>query len=613
MSQPRLPMRPRSRPYRLHVERLEDRALLSAGRGSAGLTDFASLVAVPGSYDPSTILVRFRPGAIPQEGTDILAGTSIGRSLGAVAGLHAVQLGTGVSVAAALAAYRHSGLVEYAEPNYTLRPAATFPNDPQFGQLWGLYNTGQTGGQPRAHINAPPVWDASVGSLSQVVAVLDTGIDYNHPDLYQNIWINQSEIPASRLANLTDSDGDGLITFWDLNRPENQGPFRITDVNSDGRISAADILAPMRLDKLGQDLGRGGWANRVAEDGDAQHLDDLVGWNFASNTNTPLDTVGHGTHVAGIIGAVGDNALGVVGVNWRVRLMPLKIGNSLELNLAAAVEALGYAVANGAMVSNHSYVSSSAPQALFDAMAAAGAAGHIVVAAAGNEGSDNDVTPVYPAGFNLANLIAVAATDHNDNRANFSNYGLTTVHLGAPGAQILSTSLNGGYETRSGTSMAAAYVTGAAAYLRSVYPILTHDQLIGLILSSSEPIPALAGLTITGGRLSLYRALAGTIIPEEGGFTGPGDDGWFVEQPVQDTEDAVAISILLDPTPVTGFELTPAPQLPPAGEESGAPADALPDSEFAPTPMAPVPYLGVEMSGGDEQPWYLALVWHELQ
>lgn len=491
----------------LLIESLEERALLSASRGHSAWVDFASLRAVPGAYSDSSILVRFRPNTPARAAASVLPGTILGAESGFVPGLRSVQL-NGVGVGVALAAYQASPWVLYAEPNYTLRPAATVPNDPRFPEQWALENTGQGGGSPDAHIKATLAWDCCTGSLRQVVAVIDTGIDYDHEDLYLNVWINSREIPESRRGNLFDLDGDGIITFWDLNHPLNQGPYQITDVNGDGRISASDLLEPMAVDNFGYDLGFGGWVNGISEYG-GERADDLVGWNFALDNNVPLDLDGHGTHVAGIIGAIGSNALGIAGVNWRVQLMALKIGGAAELNLDAAVSAIAYAVANGAGVSNHSYASGDVPRALYDAMAAASDAGHIIVAAAGNDGSDNDLAPVYPAGFNLSHLLAVTATNHSDGRPAFANFGLTTVHLGAPGVDILSTTRGGGYATRSGTSMAAAHVTGAVALLREMFPQMSAREIIDQILSGAEPVEALSGMTITGGRLSLASACGG--------------------------------------------------------------------------------------------------------
>src|SRR5205085_7732371 len=185
--------------------------------------------------------------------------------------------------------------------------------------LWGL--KGAFG------IQAPKAWDVTTGSTTVPIAVIDTGIDYKHPDLYQNIWINQAEIPPSRLKNLVDVDGDGLITFYDLNNPTNQGAGKIRDLNGNGYIDAGDILQPMTKTS-GVDSGEGGWADGISEDGDTTHVDDLIGWNFINNTNNPLDDHGHGTHVAGIIGAVGNNSAGVVGVNWKTALVPLKFINA---------------------------------------------------------------------------------------------------------------------------------------------------------------------------------------------------------------------------------------------------------------------------------------------
>src|SRR5262249_49464405 len=144
------------------------------------------------------------------------------------------------------------------------------------------------------------------------------------PDLYRNVWLNNAEIPAGRKVNLIDVDGDGLITFNDLADPRNEGTGKITDVNQDGRIDAADGLAPMVKDAQGPDTGAGGWSDGFSEDGDTSHVDDLVGWNFVTNTNAPMDDNNHGTHVAGILGAVGNNGVGVVGVDWQISMMSVK-------------------------------------------------------------------------------------------------------------------------------------------------------------------------------------------------------------------------------------------------------------------------------------------------
>src|SRR4051794_28575816 len=182
---------------------------------------------------------------------------------------------------------------------------AQTPYDPQFPAQWDLQNTGQNGGQAGADVRATQAWDATTGSTRVTVGVLDTGIDYNNPDLYLNIWVNQAEIPDQwlagagltrvvRKADIKDFDGDGLTTFRDLNAPINAG--LVNDNNGDGRIDAGDLLRP---------VAQGGWENGSTKDGALQHPDDFFGWNFVNNTNDPFDDNGHGTHLAGTIGATG--------------------------------------------------------------------------------------------------------------------------------------------------------------------------------------------------------------------------------------------------------------------------------------------------------------------
>ena len=401
-----------------------------------------------------------------------------------------------------------------------LLQAAVIPSDPYFGSQYALSNIGQSNGTPGADVNAPAAWAVTTGSLKTVVAVIDSGIDYDHADLFDNIWLNQAEIPKSRLKNLTDVDRDGLITFSDLNNPINWGPGKITDVNHDGRIDAGDVLAPMILDKHGHDTGRGGWAYPGnTQDGDRAHPNDFIGWNFVDNTNDPFDDNGHGTHVAGIIGAMGNNGIGIAGIDWHVQLMDLKFLDAQATgDTASAVAALNYAVAHGARISNNSWGGGDFDPALQTAIANAQAHGDVFVAAAGNgplggRGGNNDVSPEYPASYPSDNVISVAATDQNDRLASFSNYGLRTVSLAAPGVDIVSTTPHtaaapdGTYRYFSGTSMAAPQVTGVLALVESLHPDWSYARVIQQVLDTVDPLPSLAGRTVTGGRLDAAAAL----------------------------------------------------------------------------------------------------------
>jgi subtilisin family serine protease len=253
--------------------------------------------------------------------------------------------------------------IRYVEPVRT-ETITLNPNDPSYvdGTQWDL--NGPHG------INAPAAWNVTTGSQNVVVASIDTGVDYDHPDLYSNIWINQKEIPLSRMKNLVDVYHDGFISWRDLNNPVNQGPGKITDLNGDGVIDGGDLLAPMQKDSNGNDTGLGGWADpNNVQDGDTQHPDDLIGWNFLNNTNDPLDDEGHGTHTSGTMGAVGNNGVGIAGVNWSVQIMPLLfIGSNGQGDDVAAAEAIRYAADHGARVSNNSYGDSQPSQPISDAI-----------------------------------------------------------------------------------------------------------------------------------------------------------------------------------------------------------------------------------------------------
>jgi subtilisin family serine protease/subtilisin-like proprotein convertase family protein len=498
-------MFPRRTARRLALEALEDRNLLAAGLAPAApLLDLSSL-------DQHHILVQFNTAALSSGTPAGLPGTTVGSVVGLVPGLYEVALAAGVRVDQALAAYRADPRVRLAEPD-SLYSASQVPNDPLFGQEWNLQNTGQDGGTPGADVHATKAWDVTQGSRKVVVAVIDTGIDYNHPDLYLNVWINQAEIPPSRRANLIDVDGDGLITFNDLNDPRNQGPFKITDVNHDGRIDGADILAPMIKDASGRDTGMGGWADGISEDGDTAHVDDLLGWNTNDENNNPMDAVGHGTHVAGIIGATGNNGQGVAGIAWNVQLMPVRFLNAQGFgSTAQIIEALDYAVAHGAKIANNSWTGATNDPLLLAAFQRAQAKGQIEVVAAGNLAHNLDTNLDYPSSFGLDNIVSVAATDHNDNLANFSNWGPNTVAIAAPGVNIRSTTPGKSYGLNTGTSMAAPHVTGALALVWGLHPDWTYSQVIGQVLATADRLSSLKG-KVRSGRLNVDAAVNSAVI-----------------------------------------------------------------------------------------------------
>jgi subtilisin family serine protease/subtilisin-like proprotein convertase family protein len=500
--------RPVSQP--LVLEALEDRTLLSVT--TTPVLDLNGLTVNTNQYSATDILVRFQVPPGSSGGPALVAGTTLASPLPLVPGLFQVNLSPGMSVPQALAAYRAEPGVLDAEPDYQLR-VSTVPNNPLFSQQWNLRNTGQTGGTPGADIHAQEAWNVTTGSPRIVVAVMDTGIDYNSPDLYQNIWINQDEIPDQWYTKSSASSGydrlvykwqirtetPGVITFRDLNNPANRG--LVWDNNGDGRIDAGDLLRP---------ISQGGWMNGSTRDGDSAHPDDLFGWNFVSDTNNPLDDNGHGTHVSGILGAAGDSGSGVAGVDWNVQIMPVKfIGSGGSGSISAFIQGLNYAVQHGAKISNNSWEGAPQIQALHDAISNAQAHGQIFVAAAGNGGSNNDQAGDYPASYSqsLNNVVAVAATDNTDHLASFSNWGPNSVELAAPGVAILSTLSGGGYGQMSGTSMATPEVTGALALVWGLHPSWSYTQVIDQVLSTVDHLPGLQGRVATGGRLDLAAAV----------------------------------------------------------------------------------------------------------
>jgi subtilisin family serine protease len=359
------------------------------------------------------------------------------------------------SVAALLAAFAKRPDIAFAEPNYVVRTMSE-PSDPFFPALWALRNFGQpVNGRPAgtigADMRAAEAWNLAIGSASNVIAVVDTGIDYTHSDIAPNMW----SAPA---------------------------PFTVT-------IAGIAITCQA-----------------------GTH-----GFNAIARTCDPMDDHDHGTHVAGTIGAAGNNGVGVIGVNWVTSLLGLKfLDAGGSGTVADAIDAIDFALqvkrifaasggANVRVLSN-SWGGAEFSQALLDQIDAAAEEEMLFVAAAGNSGLPNDIIPMYPANYSAPNVVAVAATTNTDARAFFSNYGKNTVHLGAPGADFLSTVRGGAYRFMSGTSMAAPHVSGAAALTLSHCPLSTSNLKIALV-DSVDPLPSMATTTISGGRLNVRKAL----------------------------------------------------------------------------------------------------------
>ena len=371
------------------------------------------------------------------------------------------------SVETLIETYKQHPAIEFIEPNYIYSIQNVIPNDPHFDNQWGLHNSGQNDGTPDADIDAPEAWEIATDCDAVVVAIIDSGIDWTHEDLAENIWQNLGE----------DADGDGSVLqfidgIWQFDPDDNNG---IDDDNN-------------------------GYA------------DDFIGWDFYNNDNNPLDDNSHGTHVAGIIGAKGNNGRGIAGVCWNVQLAALKaFGPNGLTNAGNTLNALNYAIEMGIPISNNSWGGGPNSTALYQAIQNAENNDHLFIAAAGNLflnlNPDNDIDPFYPASYNQNNIISVIATDRNDNLANTSNFGLTTTDIGAPGKDIYSCLPNNSYGNLSGTSMATPMVTGTAALLWALYPEMNYAEIKEAILTSGTAVSGLNGITATGKRLNLNQAL----------------------------------------------------------------------------------------------------------
>lgn len=405
-------------------------------------------------FKPNEVIVKFRPTVTRTSRESLKSRYNLRTAKKLpITGAELLTVENGARLEEVLNNLKKQPGVEYAQPNYLYYPRE-IPNDEYFNQLWGLNNTGQTiQGQPGIldiDIDVPEAWEFTKGSQDVVVAVIDTGVDINHPDLAGRIWTNPGEIANNGI----DDDGNGKIddtNGWDF-------------YNNDSTV----------YDSAVHDV--------------------------------------HGTHVAGTIAAEVNNSIGVAGVAPNVKIMPLKFIGPDGGTTLQAVEAVNYAAAKGVKVSNNSWGGSptAEDQALQDAI---NNSNQVFVAAAGNDGFDIDVTPDSPSGLDSGKIIAVAAVDSQGNLAYYSNYGATTVDVAAPGSNILSLAPNNSYLYESGTSMAAPHVAGIAALIYSINPSLAPEQVIGLIKNTVVPLSSLTGKTVTGGMVNAYNALGKAAVP----------------------------------------------------------------------------------------------------
>ena len=465
------------------------------------------LEAQQADFVPGRVIVKYRAGSSDTRGAALrdAVGSQMIKRLPLI-NADLVTLPDGWDVDSAVEWYGSQVGVEYAEPDYMWYaieniPApstksledmvnslsAVTPNDPRFGEMWGLNNTGQSSGLADADIDAPEAWSITKGTDTLIVGVIDTGMQTAHPDLAGNMWVN----PGETAGDGVDNDGNGFV-------------------------------------------------------------DDVHGWDFRNDDASVYDDASidsHGTHVAGTIGAVSNNGVGITGIAWNVKIMSLKFLHNGG-STSDAIDAIQYAIDNGAHMTTNSWGGGGSSTALQDAIKASGDAGMLFLAASGNSALDADQTPMYPAAYPQENIISVNSTDRNDQLSSFSNYGLTSTDLGAPGSSILSTVPADGYASYSGTSMATPHVTGVAVLIYTAFPDLTHMEVKDRLMWSGDPITALYGKSVSGRRLNANNALdndsippsavanltvtedpvSGSIAPLGGtaltvSWTAPGDDG----------------------------------------------------------------------------------------
>jgi thermitase len=412
----------------------------------------------PDDSDKAEVLVRFRPGTT-RETIDRLTAQfndEVEDRIESVEGLDVIEDEDGKSAGEVVAQYRALAEVEYAEANSEITldhedagGKHVHANDEMFSRQWGLANNGATGGKAGADIRAMWAWAVTRGSDQVVVAVLDSGVDYTHPDLVRNIWTRPEIIKAYHDDDLTSEDG----------------------------------------------------------------TDDMHGFNVVEDNGDPMDLNGHGTHCAGIIGAEGGNGIGIAGVNWNVKLMPLRFMDGDGAGTTKdAIEAINYVIDRkragvNVRIISASWGSNTSSRALEDVIRKAYDEGILVVAAAGNDSSDNDQKPHYPSSYNLGNIVSVAALNRYDQLTSFSNYGAKSVNVAAPGEEILSTWLEHGFTEKKGTSMATPFVAGVAALILSQNPKMSVDDLRARLLKSVDPTASLKGKVSSGGRINAAKAV----------------------------------------------------------------------------------------------------------